>query len=184
MTTEAQKAANQRNAKYSTGPMSHKGKAASSANARKHGLTTYPDQASVLGWYKVVLNDLDATPNPFDRSTRLRTAYWLAEAEARLERVRHAEEVLQLEIQSADQYDPADYDFSEEVLKPLNSDTRFVLRLLRQVGKGRREAQQKEMRIIARYRREAEAGRHKALKRWIAACRIAKRNPETNPITP
>lgn len=190
MTTEAQLRANKRNAKSSTGPKTRKGKATSSTNARTHGLTTAPEYASVLNWYNVVLNDINAVPSPFERNRVLQAAFRLAEAEARLERVRRAEEALQLEIQLPVQDDPADYDFPVEVIKQLNSETRSMIRLIRRAGKGREETQLKKMRVLGRYRRGAEAARHKALRRWLTARRTAainaKRAPkrETNPITP
>lgn len=183
MTTKAQNTANRRNAKHSTGPTSRKGKASSSINALKHGLTTRPERASVLSWYKVILNDLAVAPNPFEQNPRLQTAYQLAEAEARLERVQKAEFH---HLQKVQKYAPRSEPMTiselikedldhPEVLRHfvkrlddpfLREGTRILLRsnpnrtvALRQTGKR-----------LARYRREAEAQRRKALKNWIRIC--------------
>ena len=44
----------------STGPRTSAGKAISSQNARRHGLTARPDVGSVRQWFRIILNRPDA----------------------------------------------------------------------------------------------------------------------------
>ena len=44
----------------STGPRSSVGKAISSQNARRHGLTAGPDVGSIRQWFRIILNSPDA----------------------------------------------------------------------------------------------------------------------------
>ncbi|MDB3912787.1 hypothetical protein N9381_13635 [Paracoccaceae bacterium] len=44
----------------STGPRTSVGKAISSQNARRHGLTAGPDVGSVRQWFRIILNRPDA----------------------------------------------------------------------------------------------------------------------------
>ena len=44
----------------STGPQTSAGKAISSQNARRHGLTAGPDVGSVRQWFRIILNRPDA----------------------------------------------------------------------------------------------------------------------------
>lgn len=92
MTTHRQREANRRNARNSTGPRSASGKESSSGNARRHGLTGAPDEDTVLSWYRVILSDKTAVPDPFEQNPYLRAAADLARAETHLQRVRIAEE--------------------------------------------------------------------------------------------
>jgi hypothetical protein len=43
-----------------TGPRTSAGKAISSQNARRHGLTAGPDAGSVQQWFRIILNRPDA----------------------------------------------------------------------------------------------------------------------------
>ena len=85
MTTERQRAANRTNAKKSSGPKSSAGRNRSSQNARRHGLTAPPPWDDVAKWYRTILDNPGATPDPMARGAPLRAAFSLAEAEARLE---------------------------------------------------------------------------------------------------
>lgn len=183
MTTKAQKSANRQNAKHSTGPTTHKGKSASSKNARKHGLTTPPERVSVLNWYKMILSDLEASPNPLEQNPRLKTAYQLAEAEARLERVQKAEVH---HLQRVQKYAPRSEPINIMELTMEDSDhpevLRFLVKCLRdpvmregiRIGlsssPNRTVALTQTSKRLARYRREAEAQRRRALKSWIRIC--------------
>lgn len=91
MTTKAQISANQRNATASTGPRTVEGKARSSQNTRRHGVTAKPTRSRVAVWFRVILNDPHVDPSAFlsgDRTVEL--ALRLAEAEARLATARDA----------------------------------------------------------------------------------------------
>jgi hypothetical protein len=92
MTTQRQIAANRRNAQMSTGPRTMSGKAVSSGNARRHGLTGDLDEEAVLSWYRILLEDETAVPDPFEQDPHRRAAAELARAEAHLQRVRATEE--------------------------------------------------------------------------------------------
>jgi hypothetical protein len=86
MTSKRQIAANRRNARRSTGPISHAGKARSQQNALQHGLTVRddgPDRAAFVASLRAVLAP-DATPGSaaFDLAERV------ADAEYELFRVR------------------------------------------------------------------------------------------------
>jgi hypothetical protein len=182
MTTGPQAKANKINAQKSTGPTSATGKAKSAANAKKHGLTTPPERAAVLRWYQIILNDASAYPNPFERNERLRTAHALAESEARLERVCAAE---QTHLQKLHRYidrrgqksyleladDPVEDPEALAFILKREDDpvAREGIRILLLSHPNRPAALRRKMRILARYRREAEAQRRRALGRWIAA---------------
>jgi hypothetical protein len=97
MATQAQILANRRNAQKSTGPNTRIGKATSAFNARKHGLNAQLDAASVTKWFRIIVDDPTAYPNPSDDGERSRAARWLAEAEARLEQVWREEEAFFLD---------------------------------------------------------------------------------------
>lgn len=91
MTTERQKKANLANAEKSTGPRSSAGRNRSSRNAHKHGLTATPLWEDVTKWFRIILGDPGAAPDPMDREDRLRAALRLAEAEAQLQRCHQTE---------------------------------------------------------------------------------------------
>jgi hypothetical protein len=92
MSTDRQIAANRQNARKGTGPRTLAGKAISSGNARRHGLTGALNAKTVQAWYRVLVEDATAEPDPFSRDPCLIAAADLARAEANLQRVRHAEE--------------------------------------------------------------------------------------------
>ena len=81
MATPAQISANRRNAQYSTGPRSAKGRARSAQNRRSHGLNSQPDMDRVHAWYAAITGQ---SSFPLEGEID-QAAYRLAIAEARLE---------------------------------------------------------------------------------------------------
>jgi len=189
--TDRKISANRANALGSTGPKTAAGKRRASKNARRHGLNCPPEAEDVRAWYRVILDDASAEPNPIDQTSRQRAAHHLAEAEAQLRRVRDAEAYVLWEIANdgeaegdsphAELYEfvRAGHDFS--VLDAIDRRMfRFILRYSDwQIADRRRR-----MRTLSRYRAEAEARRRKALRRLIdeGVAPTKNQNPETNPI--
>lgn len=196
MTTERQAAANKSNAKKSSGPKTAGGKAAASRNATKHGLTGRPDWTQVTAAYRIVLEDPDALPDPVSTDRRLRAALALAEADAGLRRAAETERayifaqskraldkrgtamdfinvVAELDLEDIDTLDFL-------IARETDPWMREGLELLKASSPKRPVEVRKTIKRLARYRREAEARRSKALGRWIS---LNRQNPETNPFS-
>lgn len=168
MATERQRAANRMNADRSTGPRSAVGKARSAQNPRRHGLTTPPEAAAVTRWYRIILDDPIARPDPFEHDPRLRAARDLAEAEAHLARVKEAEGGALHDLLRNEEEAPgraALYAAAKEF--ELDIVERSAVRILRWAMRHGLEAGRRQLRLYARYSREGEARRRKALHRWI-----------------
>ena len=198
MTTERQRAANTANAKKSTGPKSSAGLNRSSKNARKHGLTASPLWGDVTKWFRIILEDPGATPDPVARDESLRAAFQLAEAEAHLERCQQTERThlaSMLDHAGSGPTRPTK-DTVEKVLKyPNGTDTLKVLiediddlllagdaKILTRSHPDRPAALRRDMQRFRRYRREAEGRRRKALAAWISHASQNSKKYETNPI--
>ena len=179
MTTRKQVAANKANARKSTGPMSGKGKAISSKNAQKHGLTTPPDWHQITTWYRIIMEDPEAVPDPLSADTIARAAMTLAEAEASRDRAARAEaqhlwdmsermlrkgERSPEELAELDLEDIETLDFLIEQCEEPELQT--VLHMIKRGSPNRPAAQRATLKRLRRYRREAEARRHKALAAW------------------
>jgi len=167
-----------------TGPITAEGKAVSSQNARRHGLSAEPDGDLVAAWFNAILDHgEDAYEEPNADDPRREAALRLAIAEARYHRALH----------KVDTHDTAP-NSAQQVANKLYADVRFVLdglpeRVadgpadpfdleyaefgLRQVEKLLVEAG-RERRLYRRYLGEARAQRRKALKAWCAL------NPDEN----
>ncbi len=177
MTTDRQLAANRANARRSTGPITAAGKVRSSGNALRHGLTAPPEAGALLAWYRIIMADPSASPDPLERDSRRRAARNLAEAEAQLQRVRLAEE---------QHLTNPEEDFSREerlmieTCDLLHEEAEYAgwdkdgWRLQDRVSKMpqgetmmRHKPQARQGRLLARYRGTAEARRRRALRRWI-----------------
>jgi len=181
MTTDRQREANRRNAQNSTGPRSRAGRAKASQNALKHGLTTSPAAEPIRRFFRIILSDPDAQPDPFDTDPLRRAALRLAEAEARRERTEHVEaehladmteRALKqgrrtlLELGKAGVDDP-------EFLKVLIENEpdpvqRQGLRILLAANPHRSSPLLQKLKSLRRYRRSAEAERRRALRDWLA----------------
>jgi hypothetical protein len=187
MTTERQKKANQTNAEKSTGPRSSAGRRRSSQNARRHGLTAPPPWDDVAKWFRLILDDPDAAPDPMEREGRLRVALRLAEAEAQLERCNQTESAHLLRMTERARDDAGlsiDETLNRVIKDPSGSlsfdalnimikrlDDPFLsggAKILIRSHPDRPAGLRATMHSLRRYRRSAEARRRKALTAWIS----------------
>lgn len=161
-----------------TGPKTAAGKAVSSQNARRHGLSAEPEGDLVAAWFNAILNTgEDASEEPNASDPRREAALRLAIAEARYHRALHKVDTHHREPNSAQQVanklladvrlvlngmprkisegpaDPFDLEYTEFGVRKLE-------RLMVEVGR--------ERRLYRRYLGEARAQRNKALKAWCA----------------
>jgi hypothetical protein len=161
-----------------TGPITTEGKAVSSQNARRHGLSAEPDGDLVAAWFNAILNNgEDAIEDPNADDPRREAALRLAIAEARSHRALHKVDTHDREPASAQQVanklladvrlvldgmprkisegpaDPFDLEYTEFGVRQL-------VRLMVEVGR--------ERRLYRRYLGEARAQRKKALQAWCA----------------
>ena len=191
MTTERQKKANQTNAEKSTGPRSSAGRRRSSRNAHKHGLTAPPLWEDVAKWFRLILDDPGATPDPMAREAPLRAALSLAEAEAQLERCNNTERAHLLRMTERAR-DDAGLSFNDTVKRALKDpsgslsfdalnimikrlDDPFLsggAKILIRSHPDRPAGLRATMHSLRRYRRSAEARRRKALAAWISCARL------------
>lgn len=143
----------------------------SAGNAQRHGLTGVLPQEQVLGWYRLILDDARAEPDPFEADPERRAAYALAEAEAHLARVRQAEQALLLEHSqpTASQADAG----PDPAGMTMDRATR---RLMASAEAGLAQARTRQLHTLARYRAEAEAQRSKALRAYSRALTAKSRN--------
>ena len=161
-----------------TGPKTAEGKAVSSQNARRHGLSAEPYGDLVAAWFNAILDHgQDAYEEPNASDPRREVALRLAIAEACYHRALHKVDTHDREPNSAQQVanklladvrlvldgmprrisegpaDPFDLEYTEFGVRQLE-------RLIVEVGR--------ERRLYRRYLGEARAQRRKALKAWCA----------------
>ncbi|XXK30274.1 hypothetical protein ACMAY7_12435 [Rhodobacteraceae bacterium nBUS_24] len=161
-----------------TGPITAEGKAVSSQNARRHGLSAEPDGDFVAAWFNAILDHgEDAYEEPNASDPRREAALRLAIAEARYHRALDKVDTHDWEPNSAQQVanklladvrlvldgmprkisegpaDPFDLEYAEFGVRQLE-------RLMVEVGR--------ERRLFRRYLGEARAQRKKALQAWCA----------------
>lgn len=181
MTSDAQRAANRRNASQSTGPRTADSKATTSQNARQHGATAAPPPARVACWFRVIVNRPEAKPSElltFDPEAAL--AISLAEAEARL-----CAAIAALEVHLNDPMAAGRSMGLEGLFKGLagilindgqNGGARGegfqnlieeMRRRIRHAGQVRSGAAQRE-RLLRRYARETQRHRDRCFASWIA----------------
>lgn len=191
MTTERQTTANRRNAKASTGPLTAAGKRKVARNARRHGLTAPAPWDVVTNWYRIIVNDPHAEPDPTAQDVTARTALRLAEAEAQVARTTQAERAILLEIhddtaaafatpdmkkrvidrvmhQGVDYADYETLKFIAERIKRTDPVLAKGTRILAAESRNNPVNLQRRLRTISRYRREAESRRRRALRDWLA----------------
>ena len=166
-----------------TGPKTAEGKAVSSQNAHRHGLTSEPPADLVAAWFNVILhNSEDAYEEPNASDPLREAALRLAIAEARYHRALHKLDNHHTEPTSAQSVVNVLYDHImdlidcgsyQKVLKddPLQSVeySMQILKLMMQIAREKR-------RLYRRYLGEARAQRKKALKAWCAFNRDENQN--------
>lgn len=195
MTTQRQTQTNGANAQKSTGPRSRAGQARSSRNAVRHGLTTSPDWSKVTSWYRIILDDPTIEPDLLDLDPLRQAALHLAEAEAWRDRAIRAEEAHLADMASRaltqGQWSETengalgleDPETLRLMMKNSTDDfMRGALGVMLRASPKRPVALRKTQKQLVRYRREAEARRRKALKKWIALnsnVKKSKKNPNT-----
>jgi len=168
-------------ARRATGPRTPEGKAVSSQNARRHGLTADPD--IVGAWFNVILGNgpeayeepssADAADHQLDPGREL--ALRLAIAEARYHRALHALEAHPRAPKSAQAQATAFHAAMRAHLqdmvdarpngRPQLEELEYASDALRRFGRLVHEAD-RERRLHARYVGEARSERRKALRAW------------------
>ena len=174
------------NPKGATGPVTEVGKAVSSQNARKHGLSAPPDVALVSQWFNVILNNHENDfEEPKASDPRREVALRLAIAEARYHRALHKVDTHESEPGSAQQLAMklrqeirdvlddmpkkiADGPPDPHALAYANFAIKQLEELFAQIGH--------ERRLYNRYLGEARAQRAKAFRAWYAFNRDENQN--------
>jgi len=182
---------NRANAEKSTGPRTPAGKAAASANARRHGATARPERSRVGLWLRIILGRPNLTLADFipcdERSFR---ALALAEAEARLETCERALRDFEAGANMAAPY-PDHCNDAELMTRALAGETltpsedRRVMRLFTALLDPRAARRMEDPdRLLRRYRNEARARRKKAFAAWIKCPAEAETPPPDTPDEP
>jgi hypothetical protein len=192
VSTERQIRANATNATKSTGPRTAEGRAVSSGNARRHGLNTPPSWDETSAFLFLITGDGDV--NPLSLDERSHAALALAEAEARVARCvtaerRHLAHMAELAAQkpsavaekTAKEADATEDEQWERRFSP-DWKKHQVKKTRPPSDPNRPAARHQTLKSLMRYRREAEAQRRKALRRWLEAEQTYIRNNVEEPL--
>lgn len=174
-----------------TGPRTLHGKAVSSQNARKHGLTAEPPLGLVDAWYNIILDNAPCAPKaPHSDGAhaddpRSEAALRLAIAEVYYHRAVHALEAHPREPGSAQarmaEFQVAMHAHLDELVatrpnrRPQLEELEYASSALRRF-EGMANAVAQEHNLYKRYVGEARAQRRKALGAWCDINRPAKPN--------
>ncbi len=176
MATPAQIAANRRNAAKSTGPKTSRGKVTSSQNAQKHGLTAKIPEDEVRRLATIIGAEFPAEGAAEDDPIRALRLLQLAEAEARLQRVRQAERDIlargdaELRLTKELKMIRDMLCEDEEMWRRLTTKEIFIgINLALRVSKAGKANARRTYASLRRYLREAEAEQRAALRAWLAA---------------
>jgi hypothetical protein len=181
MATAAQIAANRRNALRSTGPKSAAGKARSRKNAASHRLTAEPEPEDVLAHLRKLIGEPETTIEECMQTSVGLAAIELAEAEARLDRVRKTvargfrDDPHEALIQPIEALLPLVRGRSDDA-KITRAVARFLISCERKASKAWRGSPASERRYYA----SAHAERRRALIRFL---QVSEQNNETSPIS-
>ena len=159
-----------------TGPTTAEGKAVSSRNALRHGLTAEPSAGSVAAWFNIILgNPTGAFEEPNSRSPLREATLRLAVAEVRYHRALHALSTHAMAPKSAQQ---AANKVHTEMRTALNhraavsggappdlATLDYIELMLEQLEQLAAEAV-RDRRLQERYLGEARSERRKALRAW------------------
>jgi hypothetical protein len=156
-----------------------------SQNARRHGLTTPPPWDQVSKWYRIILSDPQAQLEPTSQEPRLQAALRLAEGEAQVERTINAERDHFFDMVERIRQDDENVPLLDRVMgKSFDIDDHDTLRVIAQntedpylagaarilarLSPTRPAAMRNTMKVLTRYRREAESARRRAFEAWLA----------------
>ena len=166
MTDRSLATRNRQNAQRSTGPKTPSGKATSARNARRHGATSAPAPRAVSAWLAVILDRPNVTMAALDPSDeRGIRALALAKAEVRLASAQVA--LAEFDEQRIHQFN------IEEILRAAADETQCPVRRRNQADEMLQQimaaeiAARSQRPLLARYLREAQSRRRRALYAWL-----------------
>ena len=162
----------------STGPRTSAGKAISSQNARRHGLTAGPDVGSVRQWFRIILNRPDVKLQVDDVLTLAEiVALSLARTEVQLRRTHRALAAFEAQddalLQEISELETKQILYAK-IMAHAETPKLFwqAIKLSARVDKRRMDELQifinRKRRLLRRYHSETKSKRRTAFKNWCA----------------